>query len=361
MSLEHKIQARSRRSVYCVCKVPYEGEFMIQCDECEMWFHPHCVDMDDKTVELLQHIKGARLDCVMHAQIETATPRRVPLYCVCRQPHIAGDVMIQCEDCEDWFHPHCLGLSRHEECDYLNAPDKQFQCVDHEAEQSRRSLYMKTELYMSGYTIVRRGVAFSGALIQRIGKKMGRVSHIFNDNADCSRNDMLRLQAGISINVQADMPGFVACMDAVLGKGSSVSMSWVVLHSKKGCQRQGAHCDYHVGGHNWSTNSQHVSHGCLVALEDNTKFDVWVGAHHLIDGGRESSYLPKFPVPRSVEYLNKGDVLFFRGDCFHAGSEYLKMPNTRLHCYLDIKPMPHTINKVARSRMYFSGQTLENA
>ena len=361
MDLNHKENhARSNRNVHCVCKAPYQGEFMIQCNACKLWFHPHCVDMDDKTVELLQRIKGARLDCIMHDRKETATPRRVPLYCVCRQPHIIGDCMIQCDDCDDWFHPYCVGLSMQERCEYINLPDKKFNCIAHETEQSRRDLYMKTELYIKGYTIVRSGITLSDSMIQRIGKKIARASPIFNDNTSISRNDMLRLQASISISVTTDIPDFMTCMENVLGK-TSVSMSWVALHSKKGCQRQGAHCDYYVGGDNWSTNSQNVSHGCLVAIENDTKFDVWSGAHHLIDGGREYSCLTTAPIPRSVEYLNKGDVLFFRGDCFHAGSEYLNKPNTRLHCYLDIKSMPHTTNKVARSRMYFSDQVLENA
>ena len=32
------------------------------------------------------------------------------LYCVCRQPHTDGVLMLGCDACDAWFHPHCLGL-----------------------------------------------------------------------------------------------------------------------------------------------------------------------------------------------------------------------------------------------------------
>ena len=30
---------------YCVCKKPYSGRFMIQCDYCDEWFHGSCVNI----------------------------------------------------------------------------------------------------------------------------------------------------------------------------------------------------------------------------------------------------------------------------------------------------------------------------
>jgi hypothetical protein len=36
------------------------------------------------------------------------------LYCICRQPHTDGVLMMGCESCDAWFHPHCLGLSQTE-------------------------------------------------------------------------------------------------------------------------------------------------------------------------------------------------------------------------------------------------------
>ncbi len=31
--------------VYCYCKQPWSGRFMIQCDYCDEWYHGSCVDV----------------------------------------------------------------------------------------------------------------------------------------------------------------------------------------------------------------------------------------------------------------------------------------------------------------------------
>lgn len=31
--------------VYCFCKKPWQGRFMLQCDGCDEWFHGACVDI----------------------------------------------------------------------------------------------------------------------------------------------------------------------------------------------------------------------------------------------------------------------------------------------------------------------------
>ena len=157
-----------------------------------------------------------------------------------------------------------------------------------------------------------------------------------------------------------DLPGFMSCFRSLFGSKHDFSMSWVALHSKKGCQQQGAHCDYMVGGPNWSKNSSRVSHGCLVSIEDDTKFDVWPGAHHLLDGSGFTNDTFHFPISRQTELLKKGDIVFFRADCFHAGSEYLDKTNTRLHCYLDVRSMPHPINRVVRYHTFFNEGVLSD-
>ena len=32
-------------TVYCLCREPWQGRFMIQCDGCDEWFHGACVDI----------------------------------------------------------------------------------------------------------------------------------------------------------------------------------------------------------------------------------------------------------------------------------------------------------------------------
>lgn len=36
------------------------------------------------------------------------------MYCVCRKPYSAREYYIQCTECQDWFHPKCLGKTRAE-------------------------------------------------------------------------------------------------------------------------------------------------------------------------------------------------------------------------------------------------------
>ena len=36
------------------------------------------------------------------------------LYCVCHLPWDGNSLMVQCDDCFDWFHPKCIGVSSRE-------------------------------------------------------------------------------------------------------------------------------------------------------------------------------------------------------------------------------------------------------
>jgi len=37
---------------------------------------------------------------------------REPLYCICRRPDIPGKLMIACDNCDEWFHGECIGISK---------------------------------------------------------------------------------------------------------------------------------------------------------------------------------------------------------------------------------------------------------
>ncbi|KAK1272287.1 hypothetical protein QJS04_geneDACA013087 [Acorus gramineus] len=41
-------------------------------------------------------------------------PDRVAVYCTCEMPYNPDDLMIQCEGCDDWFHPSCIGMTAEE-------------------------------------------------------------------------------------------------------------------------------------------------------------------------------------------------------------------------------------------------------
>ncbi|KAM0872697.1 hypothetical protein ACQ4PT_038562 [Festuca glaucescens] len=36
-------------------------------------------------------------------------PDRIAVFCKCEMPYNPDDLMIQCDDCSDWFHPACIG------------------------------------------------------------------------------------------------------------------------------------------------------------------------------------------------------------------------------------------------------------
>ncbi|CAI0626011.1 unnamed protein product [Linum tenue] len=39
------------------------------------------------------------------------TPDRVAVYCKCEMPYNPDDLMVQCEECKDWYHPACVGMT----------------------------------------------------------------------------------------------------------------------------------------------------------------------------------------------------------------------------------------------------------
>jgi COMPASS component SPP1 len=48
-------------ALYCICRKPDTGRWMIGCDFCDDWFHGDCVDMDEKTAQLV--VKFACPNC----------------------------------------------------------------------------------------------------------------------------------------------------------------------------------------------------------------------------------------------------------------------------------------------------------
>lgn len=41
-------------------------------------------------------------------------PDRVPVYCMCEMPYNPDLFMVECEGCDEWFHPECLQLTKRE-------------------------------------------------------------------------------------------------------------------------------------------------------------------------------------------------------------------------------------------------------
>jgi hypothetical protein len=105
----------------------------------------------------------------------------------------------------------------------------------------------------------------------------------------------------------------------------------VLILSDKGCLEQTPHCDYDPSTFSGHDQSGSVPYGAILALQDETRFVVWAGSH-LCARATTSRILSK--CEKRILLLNKGDVLFFRGDLIHAGASYTE-ENIRLHAYLD--------------------------
>jgi hypothetical protein len=202
-------------------------------------------------------------------------------------------------------------------------------------------VYRRTVMYRDGYVIIRNLVSISSVIRSKATKRLRRAGYIFNDTQENTKNDRRRRQANIKI-VDAEVPGFER-IHSILGVPKNIKKSWVVLKSLPKCKAQGAHVDYEIDPKTWVSDNPMVSHGCLLAIDDNTTFDVWKGAHLEINNKKGV----KCSVQRSTVRLKAGDAVVFRADCLHAGSAYDK-ENVRLHCYLDIEEMPHSNNRVMR-------------
>ena len=110
-----------------------------------------------------------------------------------------------------------------------------------------------------------------------------------------------------------------------------VSDPVVLISLDGGCLPQRAHTDYTEQSlHSVDLRAQpeRVPLACLVALQDDTSFDVWPGAIAFNEDGD--------PMEHCTVILQRGDVLLFRGDLVHAGAAFGRQ-NVRLHAYLDVE------------------------
>ena len=49
-----KDQRGYRDKLYCVCRKPYTGEFIIRCEECKEWYHGKCVKVTQEEAEAME-------------------------------------------------------------------------------------------------------------------------------------------------------------------------------------------------------------------------------------------------------------------------------------------------------------------
>lgn len=66
-----------------------------------------------KSYTKLENVEADDYFCRFEYKASTGefSPDRVAVYCKCEMPYNPDDLMVQCEECKDWFHPSCIDLA----------------------------------------------------------------------------------------------------------------------------------------------------------------------------------------------------------------------------------------------------------
>jgi len=184
------------------------------------------------------------------------------------------------------------------------------------------------DIHKKGYCIFNNAFTITDNIIQDLQLQIKqKASPIFNS----VRNDNKRIQCNIKVNSTnksflKEIQNKITSINSML-----VPSSWVILFSKKQCQRQLAHLDYE-----YTDEFKEVLHEpnkvpllVIVAVMPGTTIHLWENS---LDVMRNTYSGPARPATQIS--LEVGDILIFRSDMIHAGSDY-ETENIRLHCYLD--------------------------
>jgi hypothetical protein len=183
-------------------------------------------------------------------------------------------------------------------------------------------------LHTNGYAILKNAISIPesmvGDLLDQIEKKGGP---IFNS----SRNDNKRLQCNLKPNKEYShiirkIEKNVQEINPLL-----IPSKWAIIYSKIGCKKQLAHLDYEncEEFQNVIKEDNKTPLLVIVAVMPGTAVYLWEGSVQVIQGIQPSNTCKGTKI-----MLDVGDILVFRADMVHCGSDY-DQPNVRLHCYMD--------------------------
>lgn len=168
------------------------------------------------------------------------------------------------------------------------------------------------------YKVYKNAFSFSPDLEKYIISKAGQGDPIFNNrDGEEKDNDNKRIQYdfkssnSITKHINSKLQGIIENF----GYKGTVNDP-VILKSYPYCKRQRLHRDYDLLR---NINKSEYPHGIIVGVSNNCRFIVSP------DG-----------LSRKYVHFDKGDVVIFRGDTIHAGSEYYT-ENIRMHAYVDTK------------------------
>ena len=90
--MREKRDAANEVGTLCKCGKLDTEAFMLQCDECDVWFHGDCVGVSQAQASRLKSWK-----CRSCAKRHEVAQARCQLYCVCRGPWDGKAFMIACD------------------------------------------------------------------------------------------------------------------------------------------------------------------------------------------------------------------------------------------------------------------------
>ncbi len=197
------------------------------------------------------------------------------------------------------------------------------------------------QLHTDGYVHIKKAIKISNDIHDEcITQSNKKSSAIFNHNELMSKNDKKRKQTNLSTKKQ-NMKNFIKNTNEYLKTNINSKLdinNWVIIKSLPNCHGQAAHCDYAQVGNIMNVQNDLMPLSVIIALQPDTKLDVWP----------KSIRNSKIKMPKQINKLtlniNTGDMIVFRGDLVHAGSEYDK-ENYRLHAFMDSSKVPRTNNR----------------
>jgi ectoine hydroxylase-related dioxygenase (phytanoyl-CoA dioxygenase family) len=175
---------------------------------------------------------------------------------------------------------------------------------------------------------------------------------IFNHNEKSKSNDFKRKQINITERLLEKSPNISRLLEDVASQTNDLfphlqMNDWVIIKSLPGCKNQASHTDYQPSEE--MEDESKIPINIIVALQDKTYINIWPRSHRLIckdlvnTEGISSWDLMSDAEKNSYKKINmikvemkKGDLLLFRGDLVHSGSNYSES-NIRLHCFMDPK------------------------
>ncbi|CAL0333735.1 unnamed protein product [Lupinus luteus] len=76
-------------------------------------FEGKCVVHSFQDYTKLENVTAEDYYCRFEYKAVTGAfnPDRVAVYCKCEMPYNPDELMVQCDQCKDWYHPECMGMT----------------------------------------------------------------------------------------------------------------------------------------------------------------------------------------------------------------------------------------------------------